>query len=175
MRFLSGLLLLIFSAGTGLAAGIEMGAVPPAVTIKGDDGALVKDGGPWESSTIKDKIIMLVYVDPDEADTNEPLAERLKAEELPLDKFGSIAVINMAATWKPNMIISSILSGKQEKFPHTVYVKDLKKILVEKWSLADDAYNVLLFDRDGKLFFKKAGKFSDSEINDFVALVKSRI
>ena len=43
----------------------------------------------------------------------------------------SVAVINLAATWKPNSIIGLILSSKQKEFPKTIYVEDENSKLVK--------------------------------------------
>lgn len=154
---------------------LKMQEIPPAVTLAGEEGELVKNGAPWDSTTLKNKVTMLVYVDPDEGDLNDKLTERLQAEKFDLDKFGSVAVINMAATWKPNMVINSVLRGKQEKYSNTLYVKDMKKKLVNAWGLKDDSYHVLLFNKSGALIHDKFGKFSDADIEAFVKLVKESI
>jgi predicted transcriptional regulator len=69
------------------------------------------------------------------------------------------------------MIIEELLKRKQKKFPRAVYVKDKKKVLVEKWGLADDSYDVLIFDRKGKLLYSKSGKMSPAEIEKAVAMI----
>lgn len=171
----------VFSMGLMVAGSawaqsqLKMQEAPAAVKLAGDDGELVKDGSPWDSSMLKGKVMMLVYVDPDEADLNEKLTEKLQTEKFDLEKFGSVAVINMAATWKPNMIINSVLKGKQEKYAHTLYVKDMKKKLVQAWGLKDDGYHVLLFNKAGALILDKSGKFSDADIDAFVKLVKENL
>ena len=73
-------------------------------------------------------------VDPDESDLNNHVSEALKAEKFPLEKYGSIAIINMAATWLPNFALNMKLKSKQENYKNTVYVKDLQKILVQELS-----------------------------------------
>jgi predicted transcriptional regulator len=149
---------------------IKVGEVPPPVTISGDAGGKVS-GGAWHSDEMKGKVAILFYVDPDEKDLNEPFAQRLKEKHYDSKKVVSTAVVNMAATWKPNMIIEALLKRKQKKFPRAVYVKDKKKVLVEKWGLTDDSYDVLIFDRKGKLLYSKSGKMSPAEIEKAVAMI----
>ena len=149
---------------------IKVGEVPPPVTISGDAGGKVS-GGAWHSDEMKGKVAILFYVDPDEKDLNEPFAQRLKEKHYDSKKVVSTAVVNMAATWKPNMIIEALLKRKQKKFPRAVYVKDKKKVLVEKWGLADDSYDVLIFDRKGKVLYGKSGKMSESEIKKALSIV----
>jgi hypothetical protein len=151
-----------------------MGEKPDEVTLAGDAGGLVEKDQQWSSSSLKGKLHLLVYVDPDESDANNALTKRLKKENFGPEILGSVAVINMAATWKPNFIIQKILQGKQEEYPTTTYVMDKDKVLVEQWQLKDDAYDVLLFDHNGKVIFRKDGVLNAEEIDQVVELIKQR-
>ncbi len=164
-----GFLLLV-----GSAMALEIGKVPPAVTIEGEEGGRT-DGKAWHSSMLKGKIYTLFYVDPDERDLNNGLADALKAKKFDRKKVNSVAIVNLAATWLPNAIIESKLTAKQKKFPHTVYVKDKKKVLVKKWGLADDNSDILIFDKEGKLIYKKFGKISEKEIPEVLKLIEKNI
>jgi len=75
----------------------------------------------------------------------------------------------------PNVFIESKLKEKQKKFPHTIYVKDKKKVLVNEWDLADDNSDILIFDQKGKLIYKKFGKVSDTEIKDVITLIENHL
>ena len=154
--------------------GIEIGETPPKVVLSGKEGGKVS-GGAWDSSTLKDKVYVVFYVDPDEKDKNEAFAEVLKAAKLDHSKFASVAIVNLAATWKPNLIIEALLKAKQKKFPHALYVKDKRKVLVKEWGLADDESDVLIFDKSGKLIFKKFGKLSDDDIHNALVLIKDNM
>ncbi len=169
MRFI-----LLFVMWACMAWGIELGKVPPVVTIGGTNGGKVS-GGRWCSSTLTGKVHALFYVDPDKKDLNEAFAERLKRKHYPASKAASVVVVNMAATWKPNFILNAILKAKQKKYPRALYVKDLHKVMVKKWHLADDDYNVLLFDKKGKLIFKKAGKMSKADMDRAIALIEKNL
>lgn len=158
----------------GSCMAIELGSVPKAVTIDGENGGKV-DGSVWESSMLKGKIHTLFYVDPDKRDLNNLLADALKARKFDRSKVNSVAIINLAATWLPNVFIESKLKEKQKKFPHTVYVKDKKKVLVKEWGLEDDNSDILIFDQKGKLIYKKFGKVSDDEIKEVIALIERNL
>ena len=168
-KILFGLLVM-----SGSIFAIELGKVPPKVTLSGELGAKV-DGGAWHSSMLKGKIYTLFYVDPDKKDLNEPLADALKARNFDRKKVNSVAVINLAATWIPNVILESMLKKKQKKFSHTIYVKDKKKILVHKWKLADDNSDILIFDKRGKLIYKKFGKVTAKEIPAVIKLIEKHL
>jgi len=150
-----------------------LGAVPKTTEISGDNGGYVADGSAWSSSSIKDKVYVMFYVDPDEKDVNEHYSQALKAEkEAKRLEFQSIAVINLAATWKPNFVIEKILKGKQKEFPDTIYVKDKKSVLVNAWDIADDSSDILIFNKAGTLLFYKAGKMSDADIKKSFQIIK---
>ena len=154
---------------------VTIGEKPQRVVLEGEAGGYVKDGSPWSSEMIKDKVYVMFYVDPDEKDKNERVAEALKARHFDRSKYGSIAIVNMAATWKPNFIIQKILESKQKKYKDTIYVMDKKKVLVDKWGLADDDSDILLFDKNGKVLFYKAGRLSDEEIDKLIHIIEAKI
>jgi len=154
---------------------ITVGEVPKNVTIEGDKGGLVVDGGLWNSSSIKNKVLVMFYVDPDEKDTNSHFTKKLKAQKYDRSKFGSIAVVNLAATWKPDFIIEKILKGKQEEFPNTIYVKDKKSVLVNEWEVADDASNILIFSKNGELLFYKSGAMSDEDTQTAFNIIENNL
>jgi hypothetical protein len=64
---------------------------------------------------------------------------------------------------------------KQKEFPDTIYAKDKKKVLVKKWQLADDNSDILVFDKNGKLIYKKFGKLSPEEIQKVLALIEKNL
>jgi len=163
---------LMLAAVTAMA--VEVGSVPPKVEISGENGGRT-DGTAWSSAMLKNKVHVFFYVDPDEKDLNEPLTQALKKRHFDRKKFASVAVVNLAATWKPNVIIEALLKKKQKEFPDTVYVKDKKSVLVKKWDLADNNSDVLVFDKKGKLLFKKFGKLSDQEIEKVISLIEKNL
>ncbi|KYJ87424.1 YtfJ family protein [Sulfurovum riftiae] len=153
---------------------IELGKVPPKVQLSGANGGKV-DGTSWSSSMLKGKVHILFYVDPDERDLNNNLTQALKKRHFNRQKYASVAMINLAATWLPNVILESKLKAKQKEFPDTIYVKDKKKVLVKKWDLADDNSDILIFDKKGKLIYKKFGKLSEKEIKHVLSLIEKNL
>jgi YtfJ family uncharacterized protein len=156
------------------AMALMLGQTPPDVVLEGKNGGKV-DGSAWSSQMLHDKVYVVFYVDPDERNTNEAFSEALKAKNFPHDKYTSVAIVNMAATWMPNFAIEAKLKAKQKKYPHAVYVKDKKKILVKKWALKDDSSDILVFDKEGKLIFQHAGKLNDGQIQKVIALIESHL
>ena len=161
--------LMIFS--TMVLAELPIGEKPPKVVLKGDLGGRI-DGKQWSSEELdSEKIIVLFYVDPDESELNNHVSDALKAENYPKEKYGSIGMANMAATWLPNFAINMKLKSKQKKHKETVYVKDLDKTLVKKWGLSDDNSDVVVFGKDGSVLYSVDGKFTDAQVKEIVKVV----
>lgn len=155
---------------------INVGEIPKNVIIEANNGGLVEDGSAWNSSIIKDKVYVVFYVDPDEKDVNEHFSQALKKKDYrSKGAFGSMAIINLAATWKPNFIIEKILKSKQKEFPKTLYVKDKNSVLVKEWNLADDASDILIFDKRGKLLFSKSGAMSEDDMKKAFNLIEENL
>ncbi|MGB6019670.1 MAG: YtfJ family protein [Sulfurimonadaceae bacterium] len=153
---------------------VEIGQTLPTVTLDEERGGRVT-GEAWSSAELKGKVHLLFYVDPDEKDLNNDLSDAVKAAELDRSKYASVAIINMAATWKPNFAINSALKSKQEKFPHTIYVKDMDKHVVNGWNVADDNSDIIVFDKEGRVLFYHEGKVEGEQINEVIALIKEHM
>ncbi len=165
--------LVVFLMGQ-TAHAIEIGEIPPKIELKEKLGGRL-DGTPWSSEELRGKVHVLFYVDPDEKDTNNDASEALDREKFPSDKFQSVGIINMAASWLPNFAISSALKDKQKRYPKTIYVRDYKKVLVDAWEIADDSSNVLAFDKDGRLIFRKDGKLTAEEIRRLLKVIRDQL
>ena len=114
---------MIFS--TMVLAELPIGEIPPKVVLKGDLGGRL-DGTQWSSEElVSGKVIVLFYVDPDESELNNHASDALKAENYPKEKYGSIGMANMAATWLPNFAINMKLKSKQKQYKNTLYVNCL--------------------------------------------------
>jgi predicted transcriptional regulator len=169
----------IFCGLLGIAAsfvwaGVNLNEIPEKLVLAEDLGSRI-DGKPWSSEELKGKVSVLFYVDPDFKDLNNDASDALKNKGYPREKFQSFAVINMAATWLPNFAISSALKDKQKRYPTTIYIRDYKKVLVQKWGLADDNSVVLAFDKEGRLLFRKDGKLGPEETETLLATVERNL
>ncbi len=172
-------ILALLSCLTGLSnlaycAAINVGEKPELVNFNGEAGATV-DGKPWSTEALKDRLWLMFYIAPSRRDDNEALKEALKAEQFPEDKLSTVAIINMASTWVPKFILEAALKKNQERFPRVTYVKDFQKTLINKWQLKDDSFEVLLFDRAGKLLLYRGGDFNNDQIKEIIDLIKRNI
>lgn len=171
MKWISILCGLLGFAASFVWAGVNLNEIPEKLVLAEDLGSRI-DGKPWSSEELRGKVSVLFYVDPDFKDLNNDASEALKNKGYPREKFQSFAVINMAATWLPNFAISSALKDKQKRYPTTIYIRDYKKVLVQKWGLADDNSVVLAFDKEGRLLFRKDGKLTPEETETLLATVE---
>lgn len=167
-----GIVLLLLSSS--LFAALPVGQPAPQLDLSGDAGGRVDDSA-WSSSELVGKVWVVVHADPDESELNNAATEALKAKDYDLDYYGSVALINMAATWKPNFAINLILTGKQEDYPSTVYVRDNDNKVGKVWGLADDSNNICVFDPNGNVIFSVDGQLSEADIAKMVALIDAEI
>lgn len=169
------LLSLVISAlPLAAAAAPTLDQIPPLVTLSEKQGGRVS-GEAWSSDEIRGKVHVMFYVDPDEKDLNDHVSDALQKEAFPRDHYGSIAVINMAATGLPNFLINRSLKKKQKEFPDTIYVKDMRKALVKRWGLDDDNNDVLVFAPDGSLVFYHAGELGEAEVTKLIETIKAHL
>ena len=153
---------------------LSVGEIPAEVTLSGENGSCV-DGTDWHSAMLKDKVYLLFYINPNKKDDNKHFIDTLHAKNYDREKYGSVAIINLKATWIPNFAIESKLKAKQEEFPQTTYVKDKNRYLVERWGMADDAFNVVLFDKEGKVLYLHAGLIEGEEMEKIFALIEKNL
>jgi predicted transcriptional regulator len=149
---------------------LEANAPLPSVTLADDAGGYL-DGKPWKSSDLVGKACVLFYVDPDCSDQNEAFTEALRERAYPGEGFATFAVINMAATWKPNFVISKVLKAKQKRYPRTRYVEDRDRALVKAWDLADNAYVVVVLDREGRVRYHTDKELDERRIREVIGLL----
>ena len=166
----SAIAILAYCLAPATMAQVVVGEVVPTVVLDEKKGGLVGDG-PRSSASLKGKVHILMYVDPDKVKVNAHVEDALAAEGFDRDKVASVAVINMAATWKPNFAIDMLLKKKQEKYPNTLYVRDLQRVLVDAWGLVDDGYHVLVVGRGGEVLFSGANALSEAQVAQLISTI----
>ena len=173
-RLIFPTMFVLFGVSGLVNADLQLDQAPPLAQLAGDLGGRL-DGTSWNSSELKGAIHILMYVDPDKVKVNEHVEDALAREQYPTEKIRSVAITNLAATWKPKFLIRKILKGKQKKYPRTTYVTDKSKILVERWGLHDHSYNVLVFGPSGNLLFNKSGALSAVDVENLTTIIWSQI
>jgi uncharacterized protein len=176
MRFTSLLAGICLISASLAQASLPIGQVPPEIELSGSNGGTIS-GEAWSSKSLATagKVHMVVYSTASEKDANNDAAEAVKKEDFPTDKFASIAVVNMKSSWQPNYFIDKAIKSKQEQFPKTLYVRDLNRVLVDKWKLADKSNDIVVFDKTGKVVFSVDGALSAKQKDELLAVIKEHI
>ena len=166
--------ILVFTAALCGLFAVNIGERAADVSIGGKDGGKL-DGRVWHSSEMRGKTTVLFYIDPDKKDLNDAFGKRLKAAKFAKNSFHTFVVINLAATWMPNALIEVALKQKQKQFKETTYIKDKHKVLVKKWHLPDDAYDIVIFDKHGRCLYTHTGKVTPKESEKIITLIKKSL
>jgi predicted transcriptional regulator len=109
-----------------------------------------------------------MYVDPDEQSKGKPFMPTTFELEKKYKKSDFLiqVILNLEATWIPDMVIKKKLVDKQINIPQREFIIDKEAILVNKWNLPDNEYNVMAFDRHNKLIFLKSGEMTPEDIKN---------
>jgi YtfJ family uncharacterized protein len=170
MRKIVIFLLAVFTMANALSVGERL---PNVVLDKANGGTSI--GQAWHSTDLKGKVHLILYMDPDERKESQSLLDALNALDVDAKAYSTVAIVNLAATWMPDAILEGLLSKKQKELKNTSFVFDKEKVLVKKWQMKDDASNVLVVDKNGKILYQRAGKLSDSEINKIIDIIRQNI
>ena len=165
------LFLLVFSLS---AYALQTGAVPPQVELEGENGGR-HDGKEWNSNTLVGKVHTVLYMDPDERKEAMPFLNALNSQKFDKNKYATVAIVNLAATWMPNAVLETMLSKKQKELNNTEFIFDKTKHVLKKWQLKDDASNVLIFDTKGKLLYQKSGKLFPIDVEKIMEMISTHI
>ena len=142
---------------------VNIGDTLPQVTLEKENGGTSNDK-PWHATSLKGKVHVVLYMDPDERKGTQPLLDALNQLDVDPKAYSTIAIVNLSATWMPDYILESILSKKQKELKNTSFVFDKEKMLVKKWQMTDDASNILIVDKNSKILYQKVGNASNEEV-----------
>jgi predicted transcriptional regulator len=164
------LLLSIFS---GSLFSLELNKQPPLVVLSDKNGGYIS-GGAWSSDSLKGKVNLVLYMDPDQRKLSQKLIDTIKQSNFN-NNFKMVAIVNLKATWLPDFAIEKKLKSKQKELKNTVYVKDKTKYMVRSWGLKDDDVNELLFNKQGKLIYQHSGKITQQDLDKLVSLIQANL
>ena len=153
---------------------VNIGDTLPPITLEKENGGTSNDK-PWHSTSLKGKVHVVLYMDPDERKGTQPLLDALNQLDVDSKVYSTIAIVNLSATWMPDYILESILSKKQKELKNTSFIFDKEKMLVKKWQMIDDASNILIVDKNLRVIYRKMGKLSFKEIEKIIALIHQNI
>ena len=120
------------------------------------------------------KVLLVNYVDPDEADINEHFTEAVKKAldegRLSNETYKGIGIADCAATWKPNFLIRKIAGKKAEKY-NTTILFDYNAQLRTAWGLAKDTGNAVLLDKGRVCRAIVRGRVPDGQVEPLIKLM----
>lgn len=119
-----------------------------------------------------EKVLLVLYTDPDVKDVNDPLSDAVREKHFPKEKYVGIGIANCEDTWLPNSMIRYAGRQKQSKYPSSVILVDDDKTVSKSWDLGncDETGFVLIIGKDSKVKFAKAVK-SQAESKAIIASV----
>jgi len=165
------LLLLVLSFS---AYAVQIGEVAPKVVLERDNGG-THDGKAWSSEMLVGKVHTVLYMDPDEREEAMPFLDELNSQNFDKKRYATVAIVNLGATWMPNVVLEAMLSEKQEELNNTEFIFDKTKYLLKKWKLKDDDSNVLIFDAKGILLYQKSGRLFPIDIKKIMETISTSI
>jgi len=155
--------IILFLGSTFLLYALHIGEIPVSVTLdKANGGTSQKTA--WHSDTLKGRVHTLIYMDPDKRDDTKLLLDALAQLNDVNDKYSTVAIVNLAATWMPDSILEAKLKSKQKELKNMEYIFDKTKFLVKKWHFRDDASNVLVLDTQSRVMYMKTGLFTPQDV-----------
>jgi predicted transcriptional regulator len=135
---------------------------------------------PKDMPYIGEKVIMILYTDPDVKDVNDPLSNAIKAKNFPKDKYSAIGVANCKDTWIPNAGIRMKARQKEKQYPGTVILLDVERLLPKALGLSDcDEMGVAVIVGKDKVIkyvkYIKTQEESKAVINEVIKLISDEI
>ncbi len=132
------------------------------------------DGKFYSMESWAGRVLVVNYVDPDEADLNEHFTDALKKAKdggrLSHETYRGIGIADCAATWKPNFAIRIIAGRKAKKYKSTILF-DYDAFLRNAWGLKEDSANAIILDKARVCRAIIRGRVPDDQVATLVQLV----
>lgn len=133
------------------------------------------DGKDFDSKHFKGKSFVLFYVNPKYRNLNSDASDALRLQEFDQNQFGSVAIIDLKASWIPNSLVMKGIRKKQIKYPNTVYLKDKKHYMHKILGFKPSGSDIFAFDKNGKMIFKHFGKMNPEQVEEMVEVLKKSL
>ncbi len=134
---------------------------------------------PWGVSDAKAGIPKILFHLPARMSSQaiiDPMTERLEAEDFGEDRVQAITVVNLDdAMWGTSGIVASELEKNKRKHPEATIVADDGSRALKAWGLERKATYFILLDADNRVIHSHEGELAQSDIDQFIALIKSQL
>lgn len=144
------------------------------IILKGDNGGYA-NGKTWNSDSLKGKINLILYTDPDQQKLAQLLVSKLDTLTFSKNRLRITFMLNTAATIIPNFIIRTKLKQKAKVSKNIEYVLDQNKKLVTKWNLKDEDLNVIILDKSDKVLYNHFGNITENDIKKIMEILNKSI
>jgi predicted transcriptional regulator len=121
-----------------------------------------------------EKVIMVLYTDPDVKDVNDQLSNAVKAKKFDTAKYQGIGIANCKDTWIPDAGIRMKARQKEKDFPGSIVMLDQEQALPKAWGLGDcdETGVVIIIGKDKTVKYAKNIKTQDESKAIIAEVVK---
>jgi predicted transcriptional regulator len=166
---------------SGASAPIAMAdAPPPAPRPAGVDFTLeTSAGGTKALSSLRGKVVVMFYEDRHHTETNARVKEavgKYGVDNKLQTKVEILAVANLKGyDFNPaESIARRAIQGIAARFNISIWM-DWKGVVIDKVGVQDANANVVVFDKDGVVKWKRAGRLGDAEQQSLLDAVKAAL
>ena len=174
---------LLLSVLSSLTTAQEPVPQAPLPALKIDDrGELIFDNekftyASWSTEQNPGKVHVVQYFGGTMSDSErfKPFTDLL-VQDLELGSYHVTTIINLdAALWGTTGFVVSEIKDSKREFPMSTLVLDEEGTGARTWSLGKDGAGLAILDRDGTVLYFTRDAMSEQQLNESLALVKSRI
>ncbi|WP_417596861.1 YtfJ family protein [Oceanospirillum sp.] len=177
--FKNAFLMLILGMSWQSYAAVVAETSLPAVSVK-DGGELVLnadkiDYRAWQSQQLTGKVYVIQHIAGRSSAKalNAPLIDRIKAENLPKDRYQTVTVVNTDdAIWGTGGIVKGKLESSKKEFPWSMMVLDKEGVALSVWGLKEKSSAVIVVDTENRVRWVKDGALTDHEQQEVMALIR---
>ncbi len=151
----------------------------PAVSVQ-DGGELVLnadniDYSPWKSQQLTGKVYVIQHIAGRSSAKalNAPLIDRIKAANLPKDRYQTVTIVNTDdAIWGTGGIVKGKLESSKEEFPWSMMVLDNEGVARSAWDLEEKSSAIIVVDTENRVRWVKDGALNDHEQQEVMTLIR---
>lgn len=173
-------LALMLTASWQSYASVAPDAPLPAVSVLAG-GELVLTSGdiqynPWQSQQLTGKVYVIQHIAgrTSAKELNAPLIDRIKAAELPKDRYQTVTVVNTDdAIWGTGGIVTRKLESSKAEFPWSMMVLDKEGASRSSWGLKEKSSAIIVVDARNRVRWIKDGALNDQEQQDVMNLIQA--
>lgn len=138
------------------------------------------DGKETPIPFLGEKVLLVLYTDPDVKDVNDPLSEAVKLRFTDKTKYQGIGVINCKDSWIPNAALKIAAQKKEKQFPGSIILLDKTHVIAKSLNLGDcnEQGIVLLVGKNKEILFSKRCKNQEDSkaiIDKVIALMEKEL